>query len=65
MAEFIKERGEDPEPPPTVQNLGIDPHPIIRMMIISSLASLVGWVTGVVATTMFRSRRARKNKGMK
>jgi hypothetical protein len=62
MAEFVKERGEDSAPPPIAQKVRTDPNPMIRMITISSLASLVGWVTGAVVTTVFRSRRARKNK---
>jgi len=65
MAEFVKERGEDSAPPPMVQKVRTDPHPMIRVTIISSLASLVGWVTGAVATTVFRSRRARRNRRIK
>jgi hypothetical protein len=65
MAEFIKDRGADPAPPPTTQNLGAGPHPMMKVTIISGLSSLVGWVIGVVATAAFRSRRARKNRGIK
>jgi len=65
MAEFIKERGADPDPPPTGQNLSSHPFPMLKVAIISGLCSLVGWVTGAVFTTVFRSRRARKYGGIK
>jgi len=65
MAEFVRERGSDPSPPPASQNLVTHTHPILKLTIISILSSLVGWVTGVVAvTTILRSRRASKKRGI-
>jgi hypothetical protein len=65
MAEFVKERGVDPAPPPSVQILGTQPLPMIKVTIITSLCSLAGWVTGAVFTAVLCSRKARENRGIK
>ena len=65
MAEFVQERGPDPNPPPASQSLDTHAHLILELTIIAILSLLVGWVTGVVGMTILRSRRARKKKGIK
>lgn len=66
MAEFVQERGQDSAPPPPSQEeLGTHPSPMIKLLIINGLCLLVGFVGGVIGTSLFRAGRARKNRAIK
>lgn len=64
MKEFVDERGHDSAPPPSSPGTSNHPNPL-KLMLISGLSSLVGWIIGAVGMSIFRTRRAKKNKQIK
>lgn len=62
MAEFVKERGLDPAPPPSVQGIHLQTrYSMLQLGLISGVSSLVGWLIGFTVTAVIlRLRRAKK-----